>query len=211
MSALLRVVLAFVASDWDPDSLLMVRVRKGDRQAFAELVDKYKQPLINYIARTIQDPVEAEDLAQNVFVQVYKAAHRYRPQARFAPWLFSIARNACLNELRRRSRHPALSLDTNPSQTEESPAQPLPDSNTPTPSHQMLRAELEQKVAEAVGALPENQRTAILLYQQQQMSYEEIAQVMGCSLVAVKSLIFRGRETLKQRLKAYLASGDWKP
>ncbi len=198
-----------MSANLDPDSVLMLRVRKGDRQAFAELVDKYKQPLLNYIARTIQDPVEAEDLAQMVFVQVYKAAHRYRPQARFAPWLFSIARNACLNELRRRARHPAASLeDVHPADEEAAP-RPLPDPQTPPPSQQVLRAELEAKVAEALRDLPENQRTAILLYQQQQMSYEEIAEAMGCSLVAVKSLIFRGRETLKSRLKAYLAAGVW--
>ncbi|MCX8155759.1 MAG: sigma-70 family RNA polymerase sigma factor [Verrucomicrobiae bacterium] len=200
-----------MAANSDPDSLLMLRVRKGDRQAFAELVEKYKQPLVNYIARTIQDPVEAEDLAQTVFVQVYKAAHRFRAQARFAPWLFSIARNACLNELRRRSRHPTASLEEVHAPDEEAAPRPLPDQQTPPPSQQVLRAELETKVAEALRDLPENQRTAILLYQQQQMSYEEIAQVMGCSLVAVKSLIFRGREVLKARLKAYLASGAWEP
>lgn len=199
-----------MSANMDPDSLLMSRVRKGDLQAFAELVDKYKQPLVNYIARIIQDPVEAEDIAQNVFVQVYKAAGRYRTRARFAPWLFSIARNACLNELRRRSRHPAESLEIGHG-SEEGPAdRPLPDNQNPPPSQQVLRSELEAKVAEALSDLPENQRTAILLFQQQQMSYEEIAEVIGCSLVAVKSLIFRARETLKQRLKAYLATGAWK-
>lgn len=200
-----------MSADWDPDSLLMLRVRKGDRQAFAELVDKYKQPLVNYIARTIQDPTEAEDLAQTVFLQVYKAAPRFRPQARFAPWFYSIARNACLNELRRRLRHPAEPLETFSPAEDEPHERPLPDPQTPPPPQQILRAELEAKVAEALADLPESQRTAILLYQQQQLSYDEIARVMGCSLVAVKSLIFRGRETLKQRLKAYLATGTWEP
>ena len=198
-----------MSAELDPDSLLMLRVRKGDRLAFAALVDKYKQPLVNYIARTIQDPVEAEDLAQMVFVQVYKAASRYRTQARFTPWLFRIARNACLNELRRRSRHPAASLEEMHAADEDAAPRPLPDPQIPPPSQQVLRAELEAKVTEALRDLPENQRTAILLYQQQPMSYEEIAEVMGCSLTAVKSLIFRGRETLKSRLKAYLASGAW--
>lgn len=189
--------------------MLMARVRTGDRQAFAELVDKYKQPLVNYIARTIQDPVEAEDLAQNVFVQIYKAADRYRTRARFAPWLFSIARNACLNELRRRSRHPSESLEMGHGSEEGPIDRPLPDPQTPSPAHELLRSELEAKVTEALSDLPENQRTAIWLYQHQQMSYEEIAGVLGCSLLAVKSLIFRARETLKQRLKTYLASGAW--
>src|ERR1041385_2787439 len=100
----------------DPDAALMKRVTQGDQRAFEELVEKYKQPVFNMIYRTLPDAAEAEDLAQVVFVQVYKAAAKYRVEAKFSTWLFTIARNLCLNELRRRSRHPAQSLDavTNP-------------------------------------------------------------------------------------------------
>ena len=101
----------------DPDAALMLRVQQGDTAAFAELVEKYKQPVMNFACRTIRDATEAEDLAQNVFIQVYKSARRYRSSARFSTWLFTIARNLCLNEIRRRSRHPAESLDaTQPGQ-----------------------------------------------------------------------------------------------
>ncbi|HKI69293.1 MAG TPA: sigma-70 family RNA polymerase sigma factor, partial [Verrucomicrobiae bacterium] len=95
----------------DPDAALMLQVKRGDRAAFTLLVEKYKQPVVNLIARTLRDETEAEDLAQNVFVQIYKSAHRYRTSAKFSTWLFTIARNICLNEIRRRSRHPAESLD----------------------------------------------------------------------------------------------------
>src|SRR5215510_7670624 len=95
----------------DPDAALMLRVKQGDTAAFTELVEKYKQPVMNLVYRTLRDATEAEDLAQNVFVQVYKSAPRYRTTARFTTWLFTIARNLCLNEIRRRSRHPAESLD----------------------------------------------------------------------------------------------------
>src|SRR6266436_2092283 len=96
----------------DPDAALMLRVRQGDRDAFEALVEKYKQPVMNLVYRTLPDATEAEDLAQHVFLQVYKSAHRYEISAKFSTWLFTIARNLCLNEIRRRSRHPADSLDS---------------------------------------------------------------------------------------------------
>src|SRR5437588_6893600 len=105
----------------DPDAALMLRVREGDREAFAELVDKYKQPVMNLAYRTLRDATEAEDLAQHVFLQVYKSAHRYEISAKFSTWLFTIARNLCLNEIRRRSRHPADSLDEPSAENDEQP------------------------------------------------------------------------------------------
>ena len=95
----------------DPDAALMLRVKRGDAAAFAELVDKYKQPVMNLIYRYLRDGTEAEDIAQNVFLQVHKSADRYEASAKFTTWLFTIARNLCLNELRRRSRHSADSLE----------------------------------------------------------------------------------------------------
>src|SRR5258707_12398051 len=100
-----------MSADTDPDAAIMLRVKRGDSVAFAELVEKYKQPVMNLIYRILRDATEAEDLAQNVFVQVYKSAHRYEVSAKFSTWLFTIARNLCLNEIRRRTRHPADSLE----------------------------------------------------------------------------------------------------
>src|SRR5881398_3204044 len=105
----------------DPDAALMLRVKRGDTDAFAALVDKYKQPVMNLVCRMVRDTTEAEDLAQNVFVQVYKSAYRYKVSAKFTTWLFTIARNLCLNEIRRRSRHPAESLDAPHPEREDQP------------------------------------------------------------------------------------------
>ena len=150
-------------------------------------------------------------MAQTVFVQVYKAAAKYRVEAKFSTWLFTIARNLCLNELRRRSRHPAESLERASSPSEEdAPGRQFEDVRNVAPPDRLVRDELVAKVSEALKDLPENQRTAILLYQEQEKSYDEISEILGTSLSATKSLIHRARETLKQRLKPYLKTGAWK-
>ena len=195
----------------DPDAVLMLRVQRGDTSAFAELVDKYKQPVINVVFRTLRDGSEAEDVAQAVFLQVYKSAHRYQPTAKFTTWLFTIARNLCLNEVRRRARHPAESLEAGfPTEGgDELQARQFEDHRTASPTDALLHGELEEKVRNAVAALPETQRTALALCRQEELSYEDIARVLGCSLSATKSLIHRARETLKERLKPYLRTGEW--
>jgi RNA polymerase sigma-70 factor (ECF subfamily) len=196
--------------DFDPDAALMLKVREGDRSAFETLVEKYKQPVVNLVARTIGDFTEAEDIAQHVFVQVYKSAHRYEVTAKFSTWLFTIARNLSLNELRRRSRHRADSLDETFANDDDHPIRQAPDLQTSGPTDSLLRDELEAKVEEAIAELPEKQRTALLMCRHEEFSYEEIARVVGCSLSATKSLIHRARETLKERLKPYLRSGAWR-
>ncbi len=195
----------------DPDAALMLRVKRGDRAAFGSLVEKYKQPVMNFIFRTLRDETEAEDLAQNVFLQVYKSRDRYQRTAKFSTWLFTIARNLCLNEIRRRSRHPADSLEESHSENEDQPQRQYEDKKVFLPTENILHGELAKKIAEAVAELPENQRTAILLCQQDELSYEEIAEILDCSLSATKSLIHRGRETLKEKLKPYLKTGEWTP
>ena len=203
-----------MAEGGDIDAELMLQVQKGDMAAFEQLVEKYQRPVVNLLHRTLGDATEAEDLAQNVFVQVFKSAPRYRVTARFSTWLFTIARNLCLNEIRRRSRHPAQSLDQ-PVEGDEGesdgswkPAWSDPQARRPGDS--ILQDELEQKIEEALGQLPEAQRTALLLCRQEELSYEEIAEILGCSLSATKSLIHRAREVLRARLKPYLASGQWR-
>ena len=192
----------------DGDAELMLRVKSGDREAFATLVEKYKQPVVNLAYRTLSDAAEAEDMAQQVFLQVYKAAHRYQISAKFSTWLFTIARNLCLNEIRRRSRHPAESL-YQVSDTDDTPMRQVEDARVASPPKALLSSELEEKIEAALADLPENQRTAIALCRQEELSYEDIAKVLGVTVSATKSLIHRGRETLKQRLKPYLRSGAW--
>jgi RNA polymerase sigma-70 factor (ECF subfamily) len=194
----------------DTDAALMLRVKQGDSSAFEELVEKYKQPVMNLVYRTLPDATEAEDLAQHVFLQVYKSAHRYEVSAKFTTWLFTIARNLCLNEIRRRSRHPADSLDETYADNDEQPIRQVEDAKTFSPPDTMLQGELESKIEEALAELPEKQRTAILMCRGDELSYEDMAKILECSVSATKSLIHRGRETLKQKLKPYLRTGAWK-
>jgi RNA polymerase sigma-70 factor (ECF subfamily) len=198
-----------MASPMDLDAALMLRVKNGDLQAFEELVQKYKHPIVNVIYRMLHDLEEAEDLAQNVFIRVFQSAGRYEVSAKFSTWIFTIARNLCLNEIRRRGRHPAQSLESSQTEDEEHAPRQYPDGKTFSPPQAFLQKELEQKIQQALGELPEKQRLALALCQEDELSYEEIAQVLGCSLPATKSLIHRGRETLKAKLKPYLRSGAW--
>jgi RNA polymerase sigma-70 factor (ECF subfamily) len=193
----------------DPDAALMLRVQRGDRAAFTELVEKHRQTVMNFVARTLRDPVEAEDIAQASFIQVFKCAQRYEPSARFTTWLFTIARNLCLNELRRRARHPAESLDVTHPEHEDQPRRQFVDCRAAPPSDDLLHDELLAMIEDALAALPETQRTALLLCREEELSYEEIAAVLGCSVSATKSIIHRGRETLRSVLKPYLRSGVW--
>ena len=198
-----------MSAEMEPDAALMMRVKQGDSGAFSELVDKYQQPVMNLVYRMLRDATEAEDVAQSVFVQVYRSAHRYEVTAKFSTWLFTIARNLCLNELRRRSRHPAESIHTPHPEQEDQPLHQFEDKRTASPPDSLLQGELEEKIEQAVAELPENQRIAILLCRQDELSYEEIAKVLGCSLSATKSLIHRGRETLRLKLKPYLRTCHW--
>ena len=166
----------------DPDAVLMLRVKRGDRAAFTGLVEKYKQPVMNFVFRSLRDETEAEDVAQNVFLQVYKSRARYERTAKFSTWLFTIARNLCLNEIRRRSRHPAESLEETHPENEDQPSRQYEDKKVFLPTDNVLHGELAGKIEEALAELPEAQRTAILLCRQDELSYEEISNVLGCSL-----------------------------
>jgi RNA polymerase sigma-70 factor (ECF subfamily) len=199
-----------MSGESDPDAALMLRVKQGDGTAFAELVDKYKQPVMNVVYRMLRDLTEAEDLAQNVFLQVHKSAHRYEVSSKFSTWLFTIARNLCLNEIRRRTRHPTDPLDAPHPDQEDQPLRQYEDQKTFSAPQSLLQGELEEKIEQALTELPENQRVAILLCRQEELSYEDISRVLGCSLSATKSLIHRGRETLKEKLKPYLRTGAWR-
>lgn len=194
----------------DADADRMMRVQQGDLQAFEGLVDQYKRPIFNLVYRMLRDRDEAEDITQKVFIQVYRASDRYRPTAKFSTWIFTIARNLTLNEIRRRSRKPWTdSLDE--TMDGEGPAQRLdpPDHRARPANQELAHQEFLECLEQAIDQLPENQRIAVLLCREGDISYEEMAKVMGCSLSAVKSLIFRGRETIKKRAQNYLLTGDW--
>ncbi|HVM61974.1 MAG TPA: sigma-70 family RNA polymerase sigma factor [Verrucomicrobiae bacterium] len=188
----------------DPDVALMLRVREGDTEALRELIERHQRAVINTIHRSIGDAWEAEDLAQRVFVQVYRSANRYKPTAKFTTWLFTITHNTILNERRRRSRHPAESLDAlqDPADPESAGWQP-PDPAGRDPAQEAVERELREKIQQAIQELPEAQRTAVILCRYEGQSYEEIAAVLGCSVSATKSLLHRARLTLKDKLRGY--------
>jgi len=201
--------LCQMAAPLDPDAALMLRVKRGDLKAFEALAEKYKQPIVNMMYRMLRDPDEAEDLAQSVFIRVYQSAKRYEASAKFSTWIFTIARRLCLNEIRRRGRHRSESLDSRPTDREEQAPRQFEDAKTFSPPEAYLHGELAEKIEEAVAQLPEKQRLAMVLCRQEELSYEEMARVLRCSVPATKSLIHRGRETLKEKLKPYLRSGAW--
>ena len=192
----------------DADYLLADQVRQGDPAAFEVLVDKYKQPIINFASRFLGDPIEAHDVAQNVFVQVFKRASRFQRQSRFSTWLYAIARNLCRNEYRRRLRQRTELLDgVSPDHRGASrlKSETLRYANIP---EAVFERELHQKIEESVASLPRKQRAAILLLLKQDLSYAEVAIVLGVSMAATKGLIHRARQTLKRQLRPYLRTGS---
>lgn len=188
----------------ESDVALMLRVRDGNPDAFRELIERHQRAVINTIYRSIGDSWEAEDLAQRVFVQVYRSAPRYKPTAKFTTWLFTIVHNAVLNERRRRSRHAAESLEAlqEPDDSEQGGWQ-IADSRATNPARETAERELKERIQAAIQQLPAQQRTAVILCRFEGLSYEEIGGVLGCSVSAVKSLLHRARESLKEQLRGF--------
>ena len=188
----------------ESDVALMLRVKDGDHEAFRELIERHQRAVINVIHRAIGDTWEAEDLAQRVFIQVFRSASRYKPTAKFTTWLFTITHNTILNEHRRRARHAAQSLDAlaQPEDTDE-PGTQLADTRATDPAREASERELQEKIHSAIQALPEAQRTAVILCRFEGLAYEEIAEVLHCSVSAVKSLLHRARQTLKEDLRGW--------
>jgi RNA polymerase sigma-70 factor (ECF subfamily) len=169
-------IVRTMGSELDPDAALMLRVRQGDLAAFSDLVDRYKQPVINFVARMLRDEIEAEDIAQKTFVQVHRAADRY----------------------------PAESLDAEHPAGDDHPARQFEDRRATPPDQALLQGELQDQVQQALNTLPEDQRAALVLCLRDDLSYEDIGQILGRSLSSVKSLIFRARENMKSKIKPCL-------
>jgi len=146
------------------------------------------------------NPSEAEDIAQQVFIRVWKSAARYEPQAKFTTWLFTITRNLVFNEVRRRQRKPTVSMQ----EREETTHRVDEDVQGSSPDEELLRSEMEAAIDRAIDALPEKQRLAVVLRRYEEMPYEEIGVVLSMSVPAVKSLLFRARAQLKETLQKYL-------
>jgi RNA polymerase sigma-70 factor (ECF subfamily) len=189
----------------DPDIRLMLRVRGGDAAAFAELVELYQHRLVAVMHHLVGNADEAEDLAQEVFLRVYRTRDRYRPKAKFSTWLFTIANNLALNALRRRKRRPAVPLDTQDSgPLGARPAEQLVADRAKPPGQRLQQQELAEVVRAAIEGLNERQRVAVVLNKFEDMNYAEIAEVMGLTTKAVKSLLSRARCRLREALQDYI-------
>jgi len=184
------------------DIRLMSLASAGDMAAFEQLVERHQRMVVGTVGRMLGTNSDAEDIAQQVFVRVWKNLKRYEPRAKFTTWLLKITRNLVFNELRRRSRHPAVPLQ---SETDEE-ERPLKDEHAASPDATLLEHELQEAVDAAIAQLPETQRMAVVLRRYEELSYEEIAEALDQSVSAVKSLLFRARTELRESLKRYLSS-----
>ncbi len=187
------------------DEELMLLVKHGDRAAFNTLMDRYERPVLNVIYRYLQDYNAAQDLMQETFLRIYKARERYEVRSKFSTWMFQIAVNLCLNERRSRSYRSHDSI-------EAMAAQPVPrelkDMRTLDPGESSRKAEMAAIVRAAVASLSEEERAMVILAKWEEKSYEEIAQIMGCSIDAVKSRLYRAKKILREKLKQWVTEHE---
>jgi len=182
------------------DVRLMRLVAGGDTSAFEQLIQRHQALVAGTVARMLGSNSDVEDIAQQVFIRVWKSASRYVARAKFTTWLLKITRNLVFNEMRRTKRHPHLPVQIEPDAEE----MPLKDETTATPDATLLQAELRAEIEKAIMLLPDTQRMALVLRRYEELSYDDIADVLDLSVPAVKSLLFRARTELRQRLKDYL-------
>jgi RNA polymerase sigma-70 factor (ECF subfamily) len=182
------------------DVRLMQLIAGGDTTAFEQLIERHQTLVAGTVARMLGSNSDVEDIAQQVFIRVWKSAGRYVARAKFTTWLLKITRNLVFNEMRRAKRHPHLPVQIEP----EAEEMPLKDEAMATPDATLLQAELQAEIEKAIMLLPDTQRMALVLRRYEELSYEEIADVLDLSVPAVKSLLFRARTELRERLKDYL-------
>jgi RNA polymerase sigma factor (sigma-70 family) len=189
------------ASEEDADDLrLMQLVGRGDTRAFEELIEKHQALVAGTIGRMLGSNSDVEDIAQQVFIRVWKSARRYVPRAKFTTWLLKITRNLVFNELRRTKRRAQIPLQSEAGTDDP----PVKDELNLGPDASLLEVELQRTIEEAILQLPETQRMALVLRRYEQLSYEQIADILDLSVPAVKSVLFRARSELRTRLSKYL-------
>jgi len=189
----------------DPDVRLMLRVRDGDAVAFEELVSRYQTRLITVLQHITHGRESAEDMAQEVFMRVFRSRKNYQPTAKFSTWLFTIANNVALNAQRRRSRRKEVHMVADSGETHQPTLENMAkEASALMPARQLAKAEMAEVVRNAIEGLAERQRIALLLSKFEHMCYADIATTMDLSVEAVKSLLFRARENLRQILEPYV-------
>lgn len=184
------------------DIRLMELVGRGDMAAFEQLVERHQTLVAGTVARMLGSNSDVEDIAQQVFIRVWRSASRYTPKAKFTTWLLKITRNLVFNELRRSKRHVHVPLQPEPAAEEI----PVKDEANPSPAESLLETELQRAIEAAIMKLPDTQRMALILRRYEELSYEEIGEVLELSVPAVKSVLFRARMELRARLSKYLIS-----
>jgi RNA polymerase sigma-70 factor (ECF subfamily) len=190
------------------DVQLMLDVKAGDEQSFALLLQRYRTPLVNFLYRMVRNREQAEDLAQEVFIRVYRAREEYVPSAKFTTWLFRIATNLALNSVRdTRHQRMEISLDAPVTADAEDGDERTLDVADKHPDIEQHLVEEGRKdmIRHAIDKLPEKQRAAVLLHKYQELDYTEIAKILACSESALKSLLFRAYETLRVELAPLVA------
>jgi RNA polymerase sigma-70 factor, ECF subfamily len=183
------------------DVRLMQLVGRGDTRAFEELIEKHQALVAGTIGRMLGSNSDVEDIAQQVFIRVWKSARRYVPRAKFTTWLLKITRNLVFNELRRTKRRAQVPLQSEAGTDDP----PLKDELNLAPDASFLEMELQRTIEEAILQLPDTQRMALVLRRYEQLSYEQIAEILDLSVPAVKSVLFRARSELRTRLSRYLS------
>ena len=183
-----------------PSEDLMARIAEGDEYAFEILVHRHQASVLNLAYRFIGDRTQAKDLAQEVFLRVWQAAKSYEPKAKFATWIYRITANLCFNELKSARRKKLLQFLRFNADHEIQTEEDFPD-RSPSAEDLLVARERNLQVTDALQSLPENQRLAIILKRYDDLSYEEIAHVLGCSVPAVESLLVRAKGTLQKKLK----------
>jgi RNA polymerase sigma-70 factor, ECF subfamily len=179
---------------------LMARVAKGDDEAFEILVNRHQTSISNLIYRFVGDRTQAKDLAQEVFLRVWQAAKTYEPKAKFTTWIYRIATNLCLNELKSAHRRRWFPFHRSDEDEGSSIEETLSD-GSPSAEDLVLTREQSRRISDALRDLPANQRMALVLKRYDDLSYQEIAQILGCSVSAVESLLVRAKRTLQEKLK----------
>lgn len=190
----------------DPDAALMVAFQKGDEGAFEKLLDKYRSSIVNFIYKIVNNRGEAEDLAQDVFLKIYRARANYEPRARFAAWIYRIATNVSLKAIDRKRPLYAWIGGTSSDGTVANPEPTVPDPS-PDAEDRLIVSELGKVVRQAILNLPKNEKLAIILRRYEGLTYKEIAEVMNCTEAAVKTYIHRGKLHLRARVLPYLKEG----
>ena len=185
----------------------MLEFQKGNVASFEALMRKYYKRVLNFAYRFVGNSEVAEDLAQEVFIRVYKSVSSYKPQAKVQTWIFTITKNLSLNELRRKKRH-MVSIDETFVAKDNDIKKQFEDKNANTPRQDAENKELAQVVREAIHSLPEKQRIAVILRRYEGFSYGQIAETINCSEKAVKSLLSRAKEGLKVRLESCIKHGN---